>query len=242
MGDGAYLCPPVSPDWGDECDPYHDDCGTDDCIESSGSPDASGLEGCTGDGGGDIGDDGGGVGNPGGGGGDDGGSGGGRDGGVKCPDYGCEEPPPPAEDDFLGPGTAPPDCTNPVLLDWEHAWCTSTPPSGERLTRTQNSLQRVAARGGECANIATFGQQLLSTGMIRYFAHVQEIHGEYVGWGAADFGVLLAEQWIDHFGGTLTGYPNLDRKLVHEIEHAMGRDHIDAYGYETPNSAVCAGF
>jgi hypothetical protein len=234
-GDGTYLCPPQSPDWGDGCDPYHYDCGADDCIESRGSLDASGVEGCTG-GGGDIGDGGGDWGGPGGGG---GGGGGGGAGVPECPDYGCEEPSPPHDEDYIEPGSDIPDCTQPVFLDWERAYCDSQPPSGERLTRTQNSLQRVETRGSECANIAAFGRQLLAAGKIRYFPSGD--YGNVGGWGDPEMGALLDEAWVDDFGGTATGYGNFDMKLVHEIEHAMGRGHVEG-STETPHSASCAGF
>lgn len=78
QGDGTYLCPPISsdPGGGDECDPYHYDCGGGDCIASTGpgSPEESTVQGCTGGGGtapsdpGDIGGGGGGGGMGGGGG------------------------------------------------------------------------------------------------------------------------------------------------------------------------------
>lgn len=88
QGDGTYLCPPESPDWGDECDPYHYDCGADDCISSTGpgNLEEATTQGCTGGGGGD---DGGSIGDDGdiGGGGDSGGGGGGGGGGIRCPDW-----------------------------------------------------------------------------------------------------------------------------------------------------------
>jgi hypothetical protein len=231
---GTYRCPPQSPDWGDGCDAYHYDCGGDDCI-ASGWPGGDPLtQGCSGSGGGG----GNGGGDPGGGG------GGGGAGGTApfCPDFGCDdEESPPSHDDYIAPGSRIPDCTKAVLQPWEHAYCTSEPPSGERLVRTQNSLQRVEARGGECANIAAAGWQLLASGRIRYYPYVESVHGNYGGWGSPEIGVLLDTGWVDDFGGTPTGHGNFDMKLVHEIEHAMGRGHVEGSN-ETSHSASCAGF
>lgn len=161
---------------------------------------------------------------------------------ATCPDWdpNCDTPPAPV-DDYLG-DMSPPDCTKPNLQPWEHAYCTSTVPTGERLVRTLTGLQRIASRGGECATIAAFGQQLLLSGRIRYFAHVESIHGPYGGWGGPEIGAVLGAFWVDDFGGAPSGHPNFDNKLVHEIEHAMGRDHVDASGSDTPNSRSCSGF
>lgn len=106
--DGTFVCPPQEPDWG-ECDPYHYDCGDDDCVSSNTStdPDATTVQGCTGDGGdtgGTIGDGNDGYGGNGGPGGDSGGS---SDPG--CPDYGC----PPPDDGECDP-VIHPDCERPL--------------------------------------------------------------------------------------------------------------------------------
>lgn len=84
QADGSYRCPAVSPDWGDDCDPYHYDCGDDDCIMSTvpGDPEEATVQGCTGGGGGD---DGGTIGDGGDTGG--GGGGGGSSPAPKCPDW-----------------------------------------------------------------------------------------------------------------------------------------------------------
>lgn len=140
------------------------------------------------------------------------------------------------------PDMAPPDCTKPVLANWEHAYCTSQIAADERLRRTVLALHRVSARGGECANIAAVGQAMLDGGEIRYFPHVESIHGDYAGWGAPELGALLATFWVDDFGGTESGFRNFDNKLIHEVEHAMGRPHFpDANSDQTPNSLACSG-
>lgn len=60
-----------------------------------------------------------------------------------------------------------------------------------------------------------------------------------------DIGALIAIGWVRVFGDE--GNPNYAAflgTLVHEIEHAMGRDHVyDANGNvlsETPNSRECS--
>lgn len=109
LADGSVRCTPISPDWGDDtCDPYHYDCGGDDCIQSSGvgGLEGSTVQGCDG-GGGTIGDGdedtvGGGV----------GGGGGGGTTSPKCPDYDyeCLNDPPDEECD----PTLDPDCEQPL--------------------------------------------------------------------------------------------------------------------------------
>jgi hypothetical protein len=62
------------------------------------------------------------------------------------------------------------------------------------------------------------------------------------GWGDPEIGVLIGSGVIDTFGDP--GNPNVgafDRILVHEIEHAMGREHIDSTSTDTPNARQCSG-
>lgn len=83
---------------------------------------------------------------------------------------------------------------------------------------------------------------MLNSGRIRYFQHVESIHGSIGGWGDPDIGALLGSFWMDDFGGTESGVRNFDNKLVHEIEHVMGRGHFpDANTDQTPNSLACSG-
>lgn len=89
LADGSVSCPPIQPIW-DDCDPYHFDCGEDDCITSTGGAESATIQSCGGGGGG-----------TGAGSGDDesgGGSGGGTGtpGSPLCPDYGCTPPCDPA--------------------------------------------------------------------------------------------------------------------------------------------------
>lgn len=218
--DGVCVLPPIGSGGGGWCDPRVSDCGDGGwgtCLNSGSIDGADAINSCPGD---------------------DGGGGGGGGDGDDSP-----YPPPDEESGFddYHP-MVPPDCTKAVLLPWEHAYCTSEVPTGERLTRTLSALDRIAARGGECTNVAEFGRTLLQAGQLRYYPYVESIHGNYGGWGHPSIGAILDTGWVDAFGGTPTGAPNFDRKLIHEIEHAMGRNHIDTEGVETPNSAACAGF
>jgi hypothetical protein len=123
--------------------------------------------------------------------------------------------------------------------NWQHAYCNSSPPEGERLTKTRNALERIRQRGGECANIATAGLNLLAAGRLRYYAY-HEAYGSVGGWGSPEVGALLDSGWIDGFSDS---DPNLQGKLIHEIEHAMGRlEHYTTMGYnQTLNENACSG-
>lgn len=171
---------------------------------------------------------------------DGGGSGGGDGSGG-----GGESDPTLGVDDYIVAADTLPNCGQVQTAQWTHAYCNSFPPAGDQLLRTHQAFDRIAARGGECANIAAFGRQLLSEGRFRYFPH-QELYEKYTGWGGRwgagekESGVLLATFWPDDFGDPKgLGYPNFDNKIAHEIEHVMGRDHIGPD--QTLNSRACAG-
>jgi hypothetical protein len=130
-----------------------------------------------------------------------------------------------------------PDCTQPQTERWALAFCRAARPQGTRLEWTKDALDRISKRGEECARIAAFGAQLLSEGRLQFFEWQD---GDKAGWGNVDIGALLADFWVDDFGdpqGRST--PSFDNKLVHEIEHAMGRPHVE-YN-QTPNSLACDG-
>lgn len=144
----------------------------------------------------------------------------------------------------MDPNSAIPDCyhTNYGWV-WQNAYCESTPPIGSRLTATNDALSRIAARGGECANIATTGRQLLSQNKLRYFPNRPEYAG---GYGRSDIGALLADYWVDSYATVAASDGRtLDSTLVHEIDHVFARDHAVNNGitdpYHTPNSKLCAG-
>jgi hypothetical protein len=145
-----------------------------------------------------------------------------------------------SENDAIVTDTLP-NCGQVQTENWMHAYCGSLPPVGERLARTEAAFERIEQRGAECANIAAFGRQLLAAGGLRYFQQ-QDWYEEYAGWGSPALGAMLASFWVDQFGAPGgTGQRNFDNKLVHEIEHAMGRlDHPTPD--QTANSYHCAAF
>lgn len=154
--------------------------------------------------------------------------GGGGEGGESEPAWG---------DDYIAADTLP-NCGEAQTVRWMHAYCNGSPPSGERLLRTNLGLDRIEKRGAECANIAAFGRQMLADGTLRYFEH-QQWYKAY-GWGNPMIGALLASFLVDLYG--VPGGPSqrtFDNKLVHEIEHAMGRLEHPTYD-QTANSVVCA--
>lgn len=140
--------------------------------------------------------------------------------------------------DTVPPGVIP-DCTQPQVLSWARAYCRAAPPTAERRVRTDSAIARVARRGSECATIAQAARDLQAAGRLQYY---DSLVGDGAGgWGDPGIGVLISTSWIDIFGNT--GNPNLstfDRVFVHEVEHAMGREHIDDSGTDTPNSRECS--
>ena len=148
------------------------------------------------------------------------------------------DPPPPSPDDFVQSDTAH-DCTKPQTDNFGAAYCRSVVPTGERLARTQSAIDRIRMRGPECANIADQAAALLGAGRLRYFDHQT---GDKAGWGDAPNGVILSTAWTDTFYTAPDAYGRtLDQLIVHEVEHTLGRAHIDAIGLDTPNSRACGG-
>lgn len=128
-----------------------------------------------------------------------------------------------------------PDCTKTQTGAWQKAYCAGAPANGTTLTETNRALNRIRAKGGECANIAARGDSLLANSQIRYF---NGSGADLRGWGHPQVGVILDSRVIGR------GAPyNHDLFLVHEIEHAMGRGHTgqDADGVDmTPNDRACS--
>lgn len=136
-------------------------------------------------------------------------------------------------------GDTIPDCTQSQTQTWALAYCRAGPPEGTRLSWTEKAFDRISTRGAECANIAAFGRDLLASGRLQFYEW-QEQDGSIGGWGSTEIGVLLADFWIDDFGDPAgRSQPSFDNKLVHEIEHAMGRGHVEPN--QTPNSLACDG-
>lgn len=159
---------------------------------------------------------------------DGGGNGGdsGGDGGPEASDI--------IEDDAI------PDCTQPQTENALRAYCESKPVQGEALAKVNDVLTRLTSCGGECANIASFGYQLVARGALRTYPYRPE-YGNIGGWGSPQIGALIDEVWFRDFA---SGDPNLVAKVMHEIEHAMGRlDHVVVNGTNmSRNEATCAYF
>lgn len=226
--DGLIRCPPLEPVWGDECDPYHYDCGADDCIQSTGGGDveSTSMQSCPAPGEGSTG---GGTAPP------PGGEGGGGGSGTGT------KPSPQTEnlDDHISPQDTVPNCTVAQTVNWAKAYCRASAPTGTRRDAVNAALDRMEQRGPECANLAAQGRLLLGQDRLQVFAPVT---GDAGGWGSPTIGVLVADYWIDQFSTTVSAdNRNLDHTLSHEIEHVLGREHIDQAGYETPNSRTCSG-
>ena len=148
------------------------------------------------------------------------------------------DPPPPSPGDFMLSDTAR-NCAALQPDQFGRAFCRSFVPSGERLNRTQNAIARIRGRGMECAYIADQAAALLAVGKLRYFDHQD---GDDGGWGDAPNGVLLSTAWVDTFYTVGDAFGrNLDQLVVHEVEHTLGRDHIDGTALDTPHSRSCGG-
>jgi hypothetical protein len=104
--------------------------------------------------------------------------------------------------------------------------------------------------GGECANIARTGRDLLAAGKLRYFPRREGYSG---GFGRSDIGAMMADYWVDNYATTATAERNsfvpngrnLRHALTHEIELAMKKEHVHVNGtedpYNTANSKLCSG-
>ena len=174
-----------------------------------------------------------------GGGGGDGGDDGGDDGsGGMGPGSGDPTPPPAEHEDNIANDTIP-DCNQAQVKLFARAYCSGTVPEGERLRKTLVALDKVAARGGVCVSIAEHGRYLISSRQFRYYPSSTE-YGNVGGWGSPTIGAILDEAWVDAFG---EADPNFHRKVVHEIDHAMGLlHHADVNGSPySVNEVECSG-
>jgi hypothetical protein len=173
QADGSYRCPAVSPDWGDDCDPYHYDCGDDDCIMSTGpgDPEEATAQGCTGGGGGDGGGTIGGDGETGGGGG--GGGGGGSSPAPKCPDWDPEcdygEPDPDIGDGIctadengtVCEGEDRPECQRRPDASAE---CVTRPPNPTEWTEVGQQVARMTENTDYCRGAKAIAQGMYAAG------------------------------------------------------------------------------
>jgi len=181
---------------------------------------------------------------------------------LPCMDDGTggTQPPPPGEvnlplmieNDLILDDTVP-DCDEEQTEPWKIDFCASSEPTGIRLEKTLTAFNKIEQRGAECINIVSKGRELLENGNLRYFPRPNRQNNVSGGWGfeQLDGGLaLLMDEWVDNWfenvasvsennGSTVT--VNFEFILIHEIEHVLGRDHIEDSRWLTPNANLCSG-
>lgn len=151
--------------------------------------------------------------------------GGGTPPGGDDPCADCEpEYPVVTENDHVDDDVPPPDCNNPAGWDPRFvrhftAYCSGEPPTGERLTRTNLAVDRIAQRGPECAKIARRARELIAAGTFRYYKN------EGYGFGGVS---QKGQGWLA-IDDTRVDYAKneyyqsvLDRDIVHEVDLSSG--------------------
>lgn len=224
-----------------KCDPdlSADQCGGDggdDCMTDAETtdPEMGYTSGCYNGGGG--------TGSPGGtGGGGGGGSGGSGGTSLPCPDYGCTSTEPTEPRSLAGDmhrDTIPPaDCANPDNTAWQKLYCRSTLPDAAEQEKLLQALDRIAARGSECAALAQIGRDLIARGGIKVFIWQSGDAGAY---GHPNTGIQLDADLIRLYDPIHSPGGSLEHHLVHEIDHVIRLGHIDAAELETPHTAACS--
>lgn len=229
VSEGVVRCSDEEPIWDDDCDPYHYDCGADDCIESTGGGDieSAGMEGCPpSSGGGTIGD-----------GGD---SGGWTGGGGGSSGTGTSKPSrtPSTTDDVVEQDSLP-NCSDSSTWTavWHGPYCNGSAPTGSLLTAYNAELNAMQAKGGFCAELAQYGQWLLAQGGVRYYTGSGTTLRS---WGGPAVGIIMDDGFVTHPAPYDHGFA-----LAHELEHAYTGyrhtpDDVDANGvHRTPHDAIC---
>jgi hypothetical protein len=170
------------------------------------------------------------------------GGGGGGSGGTAppppCPDYDpdCAQPEiVDTQDDLIDSQERLPDCSNSATWtkDWHGPYCNGQAPAGAVLTAYNAEINAMLAKGGMCAELARFGQGLLSRGMVRYYTSPGSTAKS---WGGSGIGLIMDDSYI-------VNQPPYDHgfALAHELEHAYsGYVHVagdkDSNGVNrTPN-------
>jgi hypothetical protein len=128
-----------------------------------------------------------------------------------------------------------PDCTNTATWtkDWHGPYCNGRAPSGTVLSAYNAELNAMLAKGGMCAELARFGQSLLSRGLVRYYTSSGPIAKS---WGGPGIGLIMDDSHIVNSPPYDHGFA-----LAHELEHAYsGYVHVpgdrDSNGVNrTPN-------
>lgn len=169
---------------------------------------------------------------------------------------GCEkeeEFPSLSDNDFIQNADSIPDCEQEQITPWKIDYCNSLAPTGVRLNKTNLAFDYIEERGVECAAIVNHGRNILKNGHLRFFPRPNRSWDVAGGRGienVEDGVVLLMDEWVDNWNdksfvvqdrnGTFIN-ANFEFALIHEIEHAMGRAHVQGSEWVTPNSLQCSG-
>jgi hypothetical protein len=117
-------------------------------------------------------------------------------------------------DDVIDSQERLPDCSHTATWtkDWHGPYCNGQAPTGSVLTAYNAEINAMLARGGMCAELARFGQMLLSRGMVRYYTSTGPTAKS---WGGSGIGIIMDDSYI-------VNQPPYDHgfALAHELEHA----------------------
>jgi hypothetical protein len=132
--------------------------------------------------------------------------------------------------------TIPPDdCLDPNNTTWQQLYCRSAIDTTQ-ARKTSQALDRIAARGAECAILAQKGREMLAAGEILFFIWTV---GYDAGYGHPNTDIQIAAGMVARYD-PLQQDPDFEHVLVHELDHMFRREHIDSSGWDTPNTALCA--
>ena len=140
---------------------------------------------------------------------------------------------PPFPEDDATPQQGLPDCSQELRYDGNEAYCKGQVPDSTRDARIRTALDRMAARGLECAKLADAGRRLLTLGNLRVFDPAvidwDTPNGQPWFSGIAPFGgdfVAIEDRWTDqnHEIATTGVQPkNLQFILAHELDHHLAQ-------------------
>jgi hypothetical protein len=153
-----------------------------------------------------------------------------------CPDYGCTEPEPEVTlaTDMMRDTIPPSDCAAPTNTHWQQIYCRSSIDS-EQASKTRQALDRIAARGAECAVLAQKGREMLAAGAIRFYSWTK---GDEAAYGHPNTDIQIGAQIVGRYDPSQPDQ-DFEHILVHELDHMFRRDHIEGQTWHTPNTALC---
>lgn len=153
-----------------------------------------------------------------------------------CPDSGCTQPEPEMSlaTDMLRDTIPPSSCVDPSNTHWQQLFCRSSVDSAQ-AAKTRQALDRIAARGAECAVLAQKGREMLANGELRFFVWMQ---GDDAGYGHPNTGIQIAAQVLARYD-PLQPDQDFEHVLVHELDHVFRRDHLEGDTWNTPSTAQC---